>query len=187
MPRRRVPPDERQRSSKACEACRATKKRCDDRAPCSNCARRGLGLTCTNLVSSTGRVEGDASSAGHHFLPQTSPRTAPHAGRHIVTPESVVESTPSSVYPNTRLDEATVFDGVTSVSRLDKKRRQRLLNQHNLKSQQSTRPASPSGDTADETEQPRILLSARGEKGMLIKALEKKARCADMAVFSLCR
>lgn len=40
MPRPRVRPEDRQRATKACLPCKASKKRCDAQQPCSNCVRR---------------------------------------------------------------------------------------------------------------------------------------------------
>lgn len=150
MPRRRVPPDQRQRSSKACEACRATKKRCNDQAPCSNCLRRGLASSCTNLQNGTSSAHDLASSP-----------TNVAAAMHIVTPESVVQAVDVRTESHLQVGEAAIE------RRQDKLKRRNHFQENRLRSQQSTRPASPAGDEADaaEAEHPRILLSARGEKG----------------------
>lgn len=171
MPRRRVPPDQRQRSSKACEACRATKKRCNDQAPCSNCLRRGLASSCTNLEQLQDQQQdfrqprGSVSSsmASGHAL-----ATSPHGPglQHIVTPESVAQSIGGDV----AAAGAALRPGVGSTGRRQDKIQKRLqFDETRTRSQQSTRPASPAGDNADadEAEHPRMLLSARGEKGML--------------------
>lgn len=47
MPRPRVRPEQRQRSSKACNSCRASKIRCDAQLPCASCIRRDRPGTCT--------------------------------------------------------------------------------------------------------------------------------------------
>ncbi|KXH65751.1 hypothetical protein CSAL01_05548 [Colletotrichum salicis] len=47
MPRPPVRPEDRKRSTRACTACRATKKRCDAAQPCRPCVKRGVGSTCT--------------------------------------------------------------------------------------------------------------------------------------------
>lgn len=155
MPRRRVPPDQRQRSSKACEACRATKKRCNDQAPCSNCLRRGLASSCTNL-------ESNAHMPGGSVLADSSPRQA----LHIVTPESVIQCGDAAAGPAYRRGSQGYERGEERV------KRKRQFEESRLRSQQSTRPASPAGDDADaeEAEHPRILLSARGEKGQFSTA-----------------
>jgi hypothetical protein len=46
MPRPRVQLEDRQRVSKACIPCRASKKRCDSNIPCSSCIRRDCELVC---------------------------------------------------------------------------------------------------------------------------------------------
>lgn len=40
MPRPKVRPEDRQRSSRACQACKALKIRCDSQQPCASCLRR---------------------------------------------------------------------------------------------------------------------------------------------------
>ncbi|KAK1526739.1 hypothetical protein CPAR01_13267 [Colletotrichum paranaense] len=47
MPRPPVRPEDRKRSTRACTACRATKKRCDAAQPCRPCVKRGIGSSCT--------------------------------------------------------------------------------------------------------------------------------------------
>ncbi|CRG91843.1 Thiamine repressible genes regulatory protein thi1 [Talaromyces islandicus] len=47
MPRPKVRPEDRQRSSKACLPCQASKIRCDSQSPCMSCARRDRAAACT--------------------------------------------------------------------------------------------------------------------------------------------
>lgn len=47
MPRPKVKPQDRQRSAKACDACKASKKRCDANQPCRLCVKKGTQDTCT--------------------------------------------------------------------------------------------------------------------------------------------
>jgi hypothetical protein len=46
MPRPKVRPEERQRSCKACLACKSAKIRCDSQSPCASCIRRDRGNSC---------------------------------------------------------------------------------------------------------------------------------------------
>lgn len=46
MPRPKVRPEDRQRSSHACQTCKALKIRCDSQRPCSSCMQRGLDNVC---------------------------------------------------------------------------------------------------------------------------------------------
>ena len=46
MPRPRVRPEERQRSERACAACKASKIRCDSQIPCEACVRRKRSQYC---------------------------------------------------------------------------------------------------------------------------------------------
>lgn len=47
MPRPKVKPQDRQRSARACDACKASKKRCDANQPCRLCLKKGTQDTCT--------------------------------------------------------------------------------------------------------------------------------------------
>lgn len=47
MPRPKVKPQDRQRSVRACDACKASKKRCDANQPCRLCLKKGTQDTCT--------------------------------------------------------------------------------------------------------------------------------------------
>lgn len=47
MPRPKVKPQDRQRSARACDACKASKKRCDANEPCLLCIRKGTQDSCT--------------------------------------------------------------------------------------------------------------------------------------------
>lgn len=47
MPRPKVKPQDRQRSVRACDACKASKKRCDANQPCRLCLKKGTQNTCT--------------------------------------------------------------------------------------------------------------------------------------------
>jgi len=46
MPRPKVRPEDRQRVSRACLACKASKIRCDSQQPCAACVRRDHGSSC---------------------------------------------------------------------------------------------------------------------------------------------
>ncbi|GAT30094.1 hypothetical protein RIB2604_03300660 [Aspergillus luchuensis] len=46
MPRPKVRPEDRRRSSHACQTCKILKIRCDSQRPCSSCMRRGQAHTC---------------------------------------------------------------------------------------------------------------------------------------------
>lgn len=47
MPRPKVKPQDRQRSARACDTCKASKKRCDANQPCRLCLKKGTQDTCT--------------------------------------------------------------------------------------------------------------------------------------------
>lgn len=47
MPRPKVKPQDRQRSIRACDTCKASKKRCDANQPCRLCLKKGTQDTCT--------------------------------------------------------------------------------------------------------------------------------------------
>lgn len=47
MPRPKVKPQDRQRSARACDSCKASKKRCDANQPCRLCIKKGTQDSCT--------------------------------------------------------------------------------------------------------------------------------------------
>lgn len=55
MPRAKVKPQDRQRSVKACDACKASKKRCDAHQPCRLCLKKGTPDTCNYTPTSRDR------------------------------------------------------------------------------------------------------------------------------------
>lgn len=55
MPRPRVKPQDRQRSERACDPCKASKKRCDAGKPCRPCVKKGIHESCTYTSSSRAR------------------------------------------------------------------------------------------------------------------------------------
>lgn len=59
MPRRPVNPQDRQRVVRACDSCKASKKRCDGVQPCSPCRKKSQDDTCHYT-----------SGRRHHPLPQ---------------------------------------------------------------------------------------------------------------------
>lgn len=68
MPRPKVRPEDRRRSSRACVPCKLSKKRCDAQLPCVSCLRRDRALYC---------VYGDdtASSRTQPVLPRAPRRS----------------------------------------------------------------------------------------------------------------
>lgn len=62
MPRRPVKPQDRQRVVRACDSCKASKKRCDGMQPCNACEKKGHNDLCRYTA---GRR--------HHPLPRHSP------------------------------------------------------------------------------------------------------------------
>lgn len=46
MPRAKVPPEDRQRSTIACLPCKRAKIRCDSATPCATCSKRGREASC---------------------------------------------------------------------------------------------------------------------------------------------
>ena len=70
MPRKRVKPEDRQRSVIACVPCKKAKIRCDAGSPCSTCSKRGRDASC---------VYHDAYNPGERQLSlvEKSPQPAP--------------------------------------------------------------------------------------------------------------
>jgi hypothetical protein len=67
MPRRPVKPQDRQRVVRACDACKASKKRCDGNQPCIACAKKGADDACHFTV---GRRH---HPLPRHILPSSQP------------------------------------------------------------------------------------------------------------------
>lgn len=65
MPRPKVKPQDRQRSARACDACKASKKRCDANQPCRLCVKKGTQDTCTFTPTPRDRRSRHARSASH--------------------------------------------------------------------------------------------------------------------------
>jgi len=112
MPRPKVRPEDRQRSSRACLACKASKIRCDSQLPCASCIRRDQANSC--VYSGTDRRRrhhgiahqraGPPGDPSHGIVPangQTSPMSVPLAGP--VTPDQSNDGNPSTPLPEDRL------------------------------------------------------------------------------------
>lgn len=63
MPRPKVKPQDRQRSVRACDACKASKKRCDANQPCRLCLKKGTQDACTYTPTSRDRRSRHSQSA----------------------------------------------------------------------------------------------------------------------------
>lgn len=63
MPRPKVKPQDRQRSVRACDACKASKKRCDANQPCRLCLKKGTQDTCTYTPTARDRRSRHSQSA----------------------------------------------------------------------------------------------------------------------------
>lgn len=146
MPRPKVRPEDRQRSSKACVACKASKIRCDSELPCAACIRRDRASLCVypppESRSATRRNrrtgEGQASE---------SVRTASSAG-DVVSVSGIASSTPHSSGAARAAFPDDVPVSPTSASR----------------------PPSRSPDTTSDSSSrqrpgPRLMISSIGEKG----------------------
>jgi hypothetical protein len=101
MPRQPVKPQERQRVVRACEGCKASKKRCDGNQPCKSCQKKGYNGSCHYTA---GRR--------HHPLPQP-PSALPQLAAAQSVPLVVEGSgTDGVMMPQSSWD----FQGPTTVS-----------------------------------------------------------------------
>jgi hypothetical protein len=149
MPRRPVKPQDRQRVVRACDTCKASKKRCDGNQPCSACEKKGAGDACHFTV---GRR--------HHPLP-----------RHILPSlQPPQQGQPCSMPVSNAGDEAIVSRNLpwsTAASQTMSPNRMGTEYAGTLGQQRSE--GSPNDDTQDSSggsmEQPPVMLSsAIGEK-----------------------
>lgn len=110
MPRPKVKPQDRQRSARACDACKASKKRCDANQPCRLCLKKGAQDSCTytptprdkrsrqsrseSRASSFTAVSGSLSTGLGSSQPQTQPGRRPSApvGPRAYTSDEDVDS-----------------------------------------------------------------------------------------------
>lgn len=88
MPRPKVRPEDRQRSSKACLPCQASKIRCDSHTPCTSCLRRGRSSACKYAESRRPRLpREDHHARSVRFAPPF--RTLPHSSRTSSNAENI--------------------------------------------------------------------------------------------------
>lgn len=73
MPRPKVRPEDRQRSSKACLPCQASKIRCDSQTPCISCVRRDRSAACTYVETHRRRLPRARRTGEVRFAPFSGP------------------------------------------------------------------------------------------------------------------
>lgn len=66
MPRAKVKPEDRQRVERACQSCKASKKRCDGQEPCALCAKQNKADACTYGAASARSARRDPYPHGQH-------------------------------------------------------------------------------------------------------------------------
>ncbi|KAH7137829.1 hypothetical protein EDB81DRAFT_693101 [Dactylonectria macrodidyma] len=116
MPRPKVRPEDRQRSRKACSACKGSKIRCDSELPCSSCTKRGQSSSCEySDIDRRRRHHGtrlDAAStltASARVVPASRSRGPPTTNAASASSEVVVSPiirTPPTTCTTTRTDIA---------------------------------------------------------------------------------
>lgn len=158
MPRPKVKPQDRQRSVRACDACKASKKRCDANQPCRLCLKKGAQDTCT--YTPTARDKRSRPSV------QQSDTASTAAGSHPKTISSVaVENSPT--------DFRSILTGSTQLPR-------HHFHERVFSEQQDDDAPDADEDVGSETEEnpesrnsverstqkPVMLSSSSGDKGM---------------------
>jgi hypothetical protein len=81
MPRPKVRPENRQRVSRACLACKASKIRCDSQQPCAACVRREHGSSCVYSGTDYRRRHHRISQHSTNWPRETSPESVLSSGR----------------------------------------------------------------------------------------------------------
>lgn len=125
MPRLKVRPEHRQRSYRACFACKASKIRCDAQHPCASCLRRDQASSCTysgidrrrkgqNNLPHTGSGTKEAQVFAN--VSPISESSSNEVGIPMGTPISVDQVTPDLLFQaetvnNTVNDEETYTSG----------------------------------------------------------------------------
>lgn len=79
MPRPKVRPEDRQRTSKACLPCQASKIRCDSQTPCISCVRRDRSAACTYVETQRRRLPRARRTGEVRFASFSSPANGPPA------------------------------------------------------------------------------------------------------------
>ena len=99
MPRPKVRPENRQRSDRACLACKASKIRCNSQHPCGSCLRRDQAESCIySGIDRRRRGRGDASRATE-FAEVAPLRANVTSGQPSPNGSSVAPGTPFGVAP----------------------------------------------------------------------------------------
>lgn len=101
MPRPKVKPQDRQRSARACDSCKASKKRCDANQPCRLCIKKGTQDTCTFTPTPRDRRSRHTRSTSQVASFATGPSTLSTDGRSI---QSTQPQPQPSIPPNARLN-----------------------------------------------------------------------------------
>lgn len=152
MPRRPVKPQDRQRVVRACDQCKASKKRCDGSQPCKPCQKKGYDGDCHYTA---GRR--------HHPLPQppsTLSQAAPAQDAPLVfegsgTNEAMISPTSWDLHGPTSNSADNSGPGFATV-----------LPEHST--EESSHSIDTRGSSIEVMAQPSIMLSSvGGEKGML--------------------
>jgi hypothetical protein len=94
MPRPKVRPEDRQRSSKACLPCQASKIRCDSQTPCISCVRRDRSSACTYIESHRRRLPRVRRTGEVRFASFSSSANGPPAPVRIRTPNEPTNRSP---------------------------------------------------------------------------------------------
>lgn len=120
MPRPKVRPENRQRSYRACVACKSSKIRCDAQTPCGSCMRRDQASTCVySGVDRRRRGKGNNSfhirSNSEGSLPSNAARTSPTSPTSL-NDYTVPMRTPSSVNPSTADPSCTVDPSISAAA-----------------------------------------------------------------------
>lgn len=115
MPRPKVRPENRQRSYRACVACKSSKIRCDAQRPCGSCVRRDQASTCEySGVDRRRRVQSDGfhlrANSEAASLPSNIALSSPTSPNDYTVPMR----TPSSVNPSTTGPSGTADPIITA-------------------------------------------------------------------------
>ncbi|KAJ5831946.1 hypothetical protein N7474_000257 [Penicillium riverlandense] len=108
MPRARVRPENRLRSSRACDLCKASKIRCDSQVPCASCIKRNHPGNCIYSIPPSRRARpgaGDRSSGPTpsrlrpfaHGVWTDSPTVSNSAESYTSNPPLIVQPSPKSI------------------------------------------------------------------------------------------
>jgi hypothetical protein len=171
MPRPKVKPQDRQRSAKACDACKASKKRCDANQPCRLCLKKGMQDTCTFTPTARDRRSSQRSRSSRSSQPNpiavdaAAAAAAASADVQVSTPD--FGSTIRAFVPSVQARTRSQFDDPSNASGSQDAEGDEIEEEdpEDADSETDYMPDSRNSVEVTEQQRPLMLSSSSGDKG----------------------